>query len=337
MKALLFTNREKNTKSSKEERKFIERARGEGARTTVMAHLDRHEKDYRVELIENSDSNDNASAETRIREIERFMRECIDNEYSCVLYVHGYGKTFEESIMQAVELRNRYHGVGVMAFSWPSVEKTGSVKKEYEAVQRVAEQSIGALSRIFTDIKAAKDRLPAGSSLSVNLLIHSLGNYLFAHLIDNEPEYDLRIFDNIIHSAPDVDIRTHVPWMKKVKPAKGVYITANKSDSVLLASQILHTPDGEADDRLGDSLHVFAHSGLRAPNAVYIDFSKGKNVGFVDHQLFGNYMGGWFGKNEQYDNFYVYTFFARAFAGKKFVHGEAFVKDDQLNCYQLKK
>lgn len=324
MKLLLITNRRENSSSKHPERCFGEETRLEGAGTTVMAWLERQNKNYSIELLPNTSSN---NSEERINTIQSFLNECLNDEYDCVFYIHGYGKTFKQSIDQAVEIRNRYSNVSVITFSWPSKEQDGivNIREKYKAVQEVAKASENALKELLNDLREAIKRLD-NPQISINLLIHSLGNYLFENLIRRNANFDLTMFDNIIHNQADVNITTHVEWVEKVNPKKKVYITGNKGDVVLMTSQILNT--SKDDDRLGDSIHVHTANTDRAANAIYIDFDKAKGIGY-EHQLFG--------LTAVEDNNYIRNFFERVFSGKKALKGESFYWNPELNCYQLIK
>ncbi len=326
MELLLITNRKRNTNTKKKERYYGEELRHEGAHTSIMARLDRQGGDYFVEEISDTRT-DVLFKENRISTLMNFLNLCVADEYDCVFYVHGYGKIFEQSIEQAIEIRNRYSNTAVITFSWPSREKDGMLnfRTKYENVQEVARTSANALKEVLEELKEALQRLPQNNKPSVNLLIHSMGNYLFEQIIRSNPEIDLSMFDHIIHNQADVPISTHKEWIQHVKPARQVYITSNKGDVVLMASQILN--DGPEDDRLGDSIHE--HPSVRSNNAIYIDFSKTSGLSGGEHQLFG--------PSGAEKNLYVKGFFERAFSGKKAVKGEAFVWFENLKCYRLIK
>jgi len=328
MKLLLITNRRKNKTSKYPEKYYIEEPRLEGAGTTEMAMLNRKKKDYSIEPIADTESGE-ANREKRISTIESFLLDCIKDEYDCVFYIHGYGKTFVQSIEQAVEIRNRYSNASVITFSWPAKEKevlAVHIRERYEEIQEIAKASIDALKEMFSDLGQAVKRLPANKTISINLIIHSLGNYMLEHLIRREPNLDLKMFDNIIHNQADVDISTHVQWIEKVIPKKKVYITANKHDSVLLISQMIHQED--MDDRLGDSIHIHYAEKDRAENAIYVDFTIAKDV-MYHHQLFG--------LNAVDDNNYIRSFFERVFSGKDGVKGESFEWSKEFKCYEMLK
>ena len=128
-----------------------------------------------------------------------------DNDKDGVFYIHGFNKPFIESLSQAEDIKDRY-GVGVTVFSWPS-NPGGFITSEYRQAQAIARDSVMAIDRAFERLGRFYRELPDEScNCSMNLLVHSLGNFLFEHFI-RSPVFssETRMFDNIVLNSADVD------------------------------------------------------------------------------------------------------------------------------------
>ncbi|MEM8779969.1 MAG: alpha/beta hydrolase [Cyanobacteria bacterium P01_G01_bin.49] len=214
-----------------------------------------------------------------------------------VFYIHGFNQSFLESLEASRDIAQRYN-VDVIVFSWPS-NPGGIVPQEYQRARQAAKASANALDRTFEKIgNYVTNRTLAemqGCEISVNLLIHSLGNFLVENYI-REPIFsgETRIFDNVIFHQADVDSKTHTQWIDKVLVSHNIYVTINERDSILKASDIINP------DRLGTTL-----TGLTAQRPIYVDFTQGDNVGRA-HNLF----------LEVPNNNTIQEFFQRVFTGQ---------------------
>ena len=153
-----------------------------------------------------------------------------------------------------------------------------------------------------------------GCRLSVNLLVHSLGNYLFQRTVEERLFVDdLRIFDNIILHQADADNDGHERWVDTLGDAKRVYVTINEEDSVLKMSTIVN------GRRLGNTAY-----NLNGELPVYVDFSFGEDVR-DQHRFF----------RPDIDNEVIKTFIRRAFNGKRAETISGLEFDFERNAYQL--
>jgi hypothetical protein len=199
-----------------------------------------------------------------------------------VFFVHGFNQSFPENLHQCHQLQQKY-GVNIIAFSWPS-NRGGVVTQEYRDARQAAQGSGNALDRTleklgrYMQIRAAQllrdSDITAGCNISLNLLAHSLGNYVIEAFI-RQPIFngETQVFDNVILHQADVDNRRHAEWLDQVN-SKRIYVTLNERDKVLKASSWINS------SRLGNTV-----DNLNGKRPLYMDFTGAKNVG-DSHNLF---------------------------------------------------
>ena len=202
-------------------------------------------------------------------------------------------------------------------FSWPS-NPGGFIPIEYQRARAISESSAIALDRTFEAMgRYFREVREEPCEVSFNLLVHSLGNYLFEHFIRSPIlAGETRFFDNIILNAADVDLLGHSEWIDKIQYSLRVYITINERDRVLDASDAINI------DRLGNTVRD-----LKSERAIYMDLTHGQDVG-KKHQHFGT---------TALANENVKTFFDAAFAGlpAQDALGEAVRFNEQNNTYEI--
>lgn len=205
--------------------------------------------------------------------IERLHQE--DPEKNILIYVHGRGRDVRDEWESLEELEREY-GVRVLMFDWPSW--TSLLSRPVKN----AENSSVELFKVFNAIKEFKERKP---EKSFSLLCHSMGNVVFSHFMkqyyisgylsqNNKP-----LFENYIANAPDVAMRGHSEWLKKIDFAKRRYILMNNRDIVLLLSYLLDIKErnpyyyklglGFQNLPLSDRKKI----SMMDPDSTYIDFS----------------------------------------------------------------
>jgi esterase/lipase superfamily enzyme len=226
-----------------------------------------------------------------------------------VVFVHGFNNDVGAVLDRARRIEEIY-GVTVVPFSWPA--QGGGVRGtlSYRDDKRDAKASVGAFDRVLGRVhqylheinaeamaeasaEAARkhpedlerrDRLmaklmEAKCPFTVNLMLHSMGNYLYKHLLlSSVTNGDLMAFDNVVLVAADTNVGGHAEWVDRIRCRGRVYVTINERDSALAASRM---KAGEAQrTRLGHARH-----GLNASSAVYVDFTDAPAVG-SDHAYF---------------------------------------------------
>ena len=202
----------------------------------------------------------------------------------CLFFIHGFNNDFESVLERARGLEQAYD-VEVVAFTWPANGRDrGRVggALSYKSDKRDAIRSVQALDRVFEKLNFylrhyEKETLACGQSM--NLIMHSMGNYLFKHLMkSNAYQKETSMFDNIILAAADVNNHDHAQWLDRVAFRKRLYVTINENDGALRISRM------KTGERQRARLGHFTQN-LHARNAVYLDFTHAKGVG-TSHAYF---------------------------------------------------
>lgn len=319
---LLITNRNIIT-DSKGKVSFGEQHSEKGPAEIRLAHVTTNTgKKWQIDLVDEPDlsQKENLTKEDfpSYQELKKVFQQCQDNKKHCLFYVHGYGKEFVETLEQAYRLQQKY-GIEVILFSWPS--NTGGIAlKQYKDVKRRAFSSSTALDNIFEKIAEYlkfdfnKEKL-LECELHFNLMTYSMGNYIFQKYVE-ESIYDgeTHMFTNIILCQSDVDNQGHEIWVNKIQAGKRIYITINENDKILGWSDA-----NFQKDRLGRTA-----KNLISKNAIYIDFTDGKNVK-NNHQVW----------NLDQDNPTVSKFFQSVFRGERGETTSGLVFKPNKNSYEI--
>jgi len=314
MKLLVVTNRKIKNSGANDITLFGEQVNDEGASELRFAWAEKGAGGkWKLALIPEPArlTQDNLPSRAVFREYVQILRE---KNMDCVYYVHGFNKKFSETLQQTHEVHKRY-GVGVIVFSWPS-NPGGFITSEYRQAQAIASNSIAALDRTFEKLGSylcvERDEL---CEISFNLLLHSLGNFMFEKFI-RHPIFsgETRLFDNIILNAADVDLDSHNEWTNSLKYARRVYATINERDSILDASDVINP------DRLGNTSRD-----LNSPRLNYFDLSDGKNVN-KKHRHF---------ESTASQNLVVEKFFKNVIHGKQGLPLVGTTYNSEKNAYEL--
>ncbi len=264
-----------------------------------------------------------------------------------LLYVHGFNNNMTSVLDRAAKLEQAYN-VEVLIFSWPA--NGGGVRgvASYKSDKRDALASVGAFNRVlerledilrvihdgyvqeleakanarFDDDAEAWDRYFSAAvekrcPFTINLMLHSMGNYLYKHLLSSSVyNGDRLLFDNVVMVAADTNNDDHPSWVNRIQCRNRLYITLNERDSALKASRMKMGEKQRA--RLGHYLRR-----LDAETATYVDFTNQSYVG-TSHAYF---------EGAPLKNQKVKKFFAQAFNGN--VAEESLRYDAARNLYQL--
>lgn len=220
-----------------------------------------------------------------------------------LLFVHGFNNDMTD-VLDRAEMLEANFGVEVLCFSWPANGGGVSGVLSYKSDKRDALASIGALDRVlekmqtmladfhrqyvreleekaearFANNGEAWDRYFAQEvnkrcPFTVNLMLHSMGNYLFKNLLKSSTySGDRLLFDNVVMVAADTNSEGHAEWVDRIQSRKRVYITINENDVALRASRLKMGEQQKA--RLGHYLR-----GLDSRVATYVDFTGQAHVG----------------------------------------------------------
>jgi esterase/lipase superfamily enzyme len=220
------------------------------------------------------------------------------NSRAVVIFVHGYNNDIEDVLERADGLSSNYN-VEVVPFSWPAngggvLNISGALS--YKSDKRDALASVGALNQMLAKMQEILDetdsetmdritalayrRYPRRAEnaerecrLKISLMLHSMGNYLFKHLLKSSAYEGTRLlFDNVLLVAADANNKDHAQWVDKIQCRNRVYITINENDKALRVSRLKAGEEQEA--RLGSYPY-----NLDSQRAVYVDFTRTEKVG----------------------------------------------------------
>lgn len=278
---------------------------------------------WKVSLLpDTKDDNSPPASETLFKKTLSEMRDKKISK-SWVVFIHGFNQSFEKNLKKCKEVEG--YGVNVLAFSWPSnpgpnggfFKAIKNKREEYRKARGNARLSVTATDRFMGKIvNYIQESTNENCRISVNLLIHSLGNYLFQRSFEEQVfSNDLRVFDNIILHQADVDHENHKNWVDCLNDAKRVYITINLHDQVLKVSTMVN------GRRLGNTPYR-----LEGKLPTYFDFTYGKDVE-TRHRLW----------KPSLNNAVIKEFFKRVLKGKQAETIKGLVFNEAIQAYQLEE
>jgi len=234
---------------------------------------------------------------------------------SILFYVHGYNNDVEDIVSTVEALETTHHAI-VVPFTWPANGGgaiTGTVA--YKSDKSDARASEGALNRVVAKIHFFHDLLISGRKrelqvkaqqkhpnnhqqaqalfsklmntecvTTLNLLCHSMGNYVFKKtLLNGGSATSKLVFDNICLVAADTNNAQHASWVENIDVRNRLYIVINENDFALRASRI--KPGEEQKARLGHYLKR-----LNSDNAHYVNVTDADLVGSKHSYFVGKSM-----------------------------------------------
>lgn len=203
---------------------------------------------------------------------QAFERAVKDERAAVVLFIHGFQKTFSQSIDQACRLRGRYN-VEPVLFSWPSGEEGGLLK----ALGHFSEAVVVA-GRITTPLSTAlcefgRAATEYANAMPATVVVRSMGARALATVfadegLGNTTAGYLAQVRRLLLSAPAAAQKDHRRWLQRW-PGDRV-ATLNAEDRTLRAADWL-----ESGPLLGQNLPVEG----RADGVTYLDWSDLLAVG----------------------------------------------------------
>ena len=240
-----------------------------------------------------------------------YARAAKENK-SILFFVHGYNNDVSDVLSSAEQLEALYDVI-VVPFTWPA-NGGGAISgtASYLSDKTDARASSGAFNRFVgkihyfhsllsqTNVDTIKDKVErryrgkknpmAGANLysrlvdqacsvKINLLCHSMGNYLLKHSLKTSDNVTSNlIFDNINLVAADTNNASHENWTDTIDVRNRIHVIINENDAALRASRI--KPGREQKARLGHFL-----KNLNSKHLVYIDVTDAEGVG-NEHSYF---------------------------------------------------
>jgi len=235
---------------------------------------------------------------------------------SVLFFIHGFNNDVEDVLKAALEIE-KLHKVIVVPFTWPAngggaISGTLSYKSDKSDARASAgalNSAIGKIQQLHLLLTAARKRvlqeradkkypdnpqaaysyfvklMEKDCPVTLNLLCHSMGNYVFKHTLGTSENVTSKlVFDNINLVAADTNNVQHAQWVRRLDVRKRINIVINENDSALKASRI--KPGEEQLARLGHYTRQ-----LDSPNAYYIDVTDADHVGSEHTYFKGDAMG----------------------------------------------
>lgn len=200
--------------------------------------------------------------------IEKDMKAGGRGADNIIFYVHGRGKEPKKSLDEVIPNLEEEYSAKVIMFHWfPSYK--GPAGYPNEEAKAAAPDLLNVLASFQ---KFKKDHPEKFSKIKSTLLVHSMGNIVFARMMESyqQQSFDKNLFDTVILNSADADAKDHDLWVKKIDFSDNIYITVNKHDNILGLSA-----KRQREKRLGQKLEtMFGKDILLANNANYVDFSK---------------------------------------------------------------
>ena len=258
------------------------------------------------------------------------VRRARKDKRNVLFFVHGFNNNMEAVLERARHLEQRFD-LQVVPFSWPANGGGASGVLSYKSDKRDAKVSVGALDRalakvhdyllLFTESnretcweKADKEfpdnperrdaryveLLEKSCPFTVNLMTHSMGNYLYKHLLlSGASEGTSLCFDNVVLVAADTNNKDHKIWVDRIESRVRTYVTINEDDSALAASRAKSGQDqlarlghylGDLDSRRAQYINFTGASWVRGSHAYFEGMAlRNKFVEkFFDDALSGN-------------------------------------------------
>ena len=289
---------------------------------------------------------------SRARKLKIPVKKSSGDGRNLLLFVHGFNNDMEAVVERASTLEKLYD-VEVLVFSWPADGGGLAGVVSYKSDKRDAKASVGALDRVLeyvqkmlasfnqdvvdlvtieAGIKYPNDPekqhryiatvTDKSCPFTVNAMFHSMGNYLYKHLLlSTSSEGTGMIFDNIVLVAADANNHEHALWVDRIRCRNRVYVTINEDDRALSVSRM---KIGDAQRaRLGHYLYR-----LDSEQGVYINFTDVPGV--KDSHAY-------FEGSTVKSNLRVRRFFKDAFNGKRAESVSTLKYDAAINMYRFSK
>ena len=270
---LVVTNRNLVPRARSGEKKFGSGFNEAGPDELRLAHAKQSRGKWQVDILPDKDPNSGLwASEQAFLDLQARMKRL---KRPCVLFVHGFNTDFEAVLVRGRRLELDYK-VEVVAFTWPSNGRTTAAGRlggvaSYKSDKRDAARSVVAFDRTLEKLDAYLRRHQAATKACdqrVSLFMHSMGNYLFKHLMKSSVyQGETSLFDNVVLCAADVNNAGHASWLDRVAYRRRLYVTINEDDKALFASRAKFGEQQKA--RLG---HYTQN--LTSANAVYLDFTR---------------------------------------------------------------
>lgn len=151
-----------------------------------------------------------------------------------LLYVHGYGRTFTNTLNES-ELIRRFYNVSLIVFDWPSKYPGVFELRSYLHAKQNVERSLPQFRIFLKEYAQCKAGFPEFGSEKSVLLLHSMGNAFLEKMSKQKksPATDRLLFDVVLMNAPAVKKNGHRKWLNKINLSDQIVILSNHKDPTL--------------------------------------------------------------------------------------------------------
>ena len=212
------------------------------------------------------------------QEYQKYLTDIENSSDPCaIVYLHGFGVTFEGAAIRAAKIGTDLRGSDVMAlFSWPSkgsITPQGYIS-DSDSARASAEYLIEYLRFLKESLKINQIHLVAYSM--GHLCLHEALRKLYAENTSND-----QLFKQLVIAASDLDMRTFNQYLNVYeKAATRTTRYVSRNDLVLKLSRYLHNRSdrvGLIDDYVSEKLPLFVDT---------IDVTPLQNIWLAGHGYF---------------------------------------------------
>ena len=210
------------------------------------------------------------------KKLEKFISS---KEGNWLLFVHGDFKTFELSVLRAMDISETY-GINVMVFCWPSKDPKLSGTKNFKN----SKSNVYKSKNDFLELLDLLNKLNGDNVLmsdSISAFFHSLGNLYLQSYAEGSNARE-KIFSNLIINSAAVEEEDHNIWVDKLNLQKRLYILFNEKDFTLNGLRIFTPAGKQLGERIRDTLST---------KAIYLDFSESIGNEFPTWNSHSYYIG----------------------------------------------
>ena len=237
-----------------------------------LAEVSKNDGRWHVDILDDRTTYDGQemwASEAAFLKAQKRMGEAGTNG---LFFIHGFNTDFDDALDSAYRIQQLYN-IEVVLFTWPSNGGGLSGMTSYRDDKRDASLSATALDRCFEKLAGYFIKYSEQAcKQKFSLAMHSMGNYLFKHLLKSSVyQGETLLFDNIVMLAADVNNHDHAEWVDRIQYRNRLFIAINEDDTALLASRAKSGDQQKA--RLGHRLR-----NLTARNATYLNFTDAQHI-----------------------------------------------------------
>ncbi len=151
-----------------------------------------------------------------------------------LLYVHGYGRTFTNTLNES-ELIRRFYNVSLIVFDWPSKYPGVFELRSYLYAKQNVNRSLPQFTAFLKEYDQYKSGFPEFGSEKSVLLLHSMGNAFLEKMFrqDKACSASQPLFDVVLMNAPAVKKTGHRKWISRIDLSDQIVVLSNHKDPTL--------------------------------------------------------------------------------------------------------